>query len=119
MKKQNGFTVIELVVVLLIIAILVAIAIPTFLGAKRRAEEKRMPVKGGIAVKKLHTPESNHEHVMLVGKITTFSSHTHPESWSIRVINCEQFDPCKMKDFIVDQQIWETVEIGKWYGLQS
>lgn len=118
MKKQNEFTLIELIVVLLIIAILV-VAIPTFLGAKRRAEEKRMPVKGGIAVKKLHTPEHIHEHVMLVGKITTYSSHTHPESWSIKVINCEQFDPCKTKDFIVDQQIWKTVEIGKWYGLQS
>jgi len=37
---QQGFTLIELMVVVLIIAILIAIAIPTFLGARKRAQDR-------------------------------------------------------------------------------
>jgi type IV pilus assembly protein PilA len=38
--EEEGFTLIELMVVLLIIAILLAIAIPTFLGARNRANAR-------------------------------------------------------------------------------
>lgn len=40
-KEEGGFTLIELMVVVLIIAILIAIAIPTFLGARKRAQDKQ------------------------------------------------------------------------------
>src|SRR3954464_3882816 len=39
-KDEDGFTLIELMVVVLIIAILIAIAIPTFLGARERAQDR-------------------------------------------------------------------------------
>jgi type IV pilus assembly protein PilA len=39
-RKEEGFTLIELMVVVLIIAILIAIAIPTFLGARKRAQDR-------------------------------------------------------------------------------
>jgi type IV pilus assembly protein PilA len=39
-ERQAGFTLIELMVVVLIIAILIAIAIPTFLGARARAQDR-------------------------------------------------------------------------------
>lgn len=39
-EDEQGFTLIELMVVVLIIAILLAIAIPTFLGARERAQDR-------------------------------------------------------------------------------
>jgi type IV pilus assembly protein PilA len=43
-EPEAGFTLIELMMVVLIIAILIAVLIPTFVGAKQRAQDRAMQV---------------------------------------------------------------------------
>lgn len=55
-RKEEGFTLIELMVVVLIIAILVAIAIPTFVGVRNRANDRaaQSNVRNALAAAKTY-----------------------------------------------------------------
>ena len=55
-RDDEGFTLIELMVVVLIIAILLAIAIPTFLGARQRAQDRaaQSDIRNALAAEKVY-----------------------------------------------------------------
>ncbi len=57
---EEGFTLIELMVVVLIIAILIAIAIPTFLGARARAQDRaaQSDLRNGLTAEKTFFTDS-------------------------------------------------------------
>jgi type IV pilus assembly protein PilA len=63
-NDEGGFTLIELMVVVLIIAILIAIAIPTFLGARQRAQDKaaQSSLRNGLtAAKTIYTDGEDYQ----------------------------------------------------------
>lgn len=61
--SEEGFTLIELMVVVLIIAILIAIAVPTFLGARQRAQNAsaKSSLRNGFAnAKSIYTDNEDY-----------------------------------------------------------
>ncbi len=76
-EDEQGFTLIELMVVVLIIAILIAIAIPTFLGARQRAQNRaaQSNLRNGLtAAKTVFTDKESYLAPDLPGTIATLTA---------------------------------------------
>jgi type IV pilus assembly protein PilA len=60
-RSDDGFTLVELMVVVLIIAILIAIAIPTFMGARTRAQDRsaQSNLRNALTAAKVYYSDSN------------------------------------------------------------
>ncbi len=99
--REDGFTLIELMVVVLIIAILIAIAIPTFLGARSRAQDKasQSNVRNGVsAAKTIFTDGQDYAdataaELLVVEPSLTFQAatapSTQPKEVSVHVVDSD------------------------------
>ena len=79
-SNEEGFTLIELMVVVLIIAILIAIAIPTFLGARQRANNRaaQSSLRNALTAAKTIFTDNNDYSTAGVGNSTTGLTSVEP-----------------------------------------
>jgi type IV pilus assembly protein PilA len=114
--REEGFTLIELMVVVLIIAILIAIAIPTFLGARTRAQDRaaQSSLRNALtAAKTAYTDTSDYSTAATSAQLTAIEpsltygaagvASTGPNNISVAVSNVSG----------ADQQVWAGAVLSK------
>ena len=117
-KDEDGFTLIELMVVVLIIAILIAIAIPTFLGAQDRARDRgaQSDLRNALtAAKTIATDDAGEFDTVTVSALQTAEgSLTFGATGTNVVIGVVPATPSA--DYIL---LYKQSASGKWFGVQT
>jgi type IV pilus assembly protein PilA len=118
---EDGFTLIELMVVVLIIAILIAIAIPTFLGARSRAQDRaaQSDLRNGLTTEKtIYTDTQQYTNdVAATGVLVTAESSLNWGNYratGVNVLNVTVQQNQTANDTVC---LSEQSKSGKWFAL--
>ena len=116
---EQGFTLIELMVVVLIIAILIAIAIPTFLGARQRAQDRaaQSSLRNALAsAKTLYTDNQDYTSATVAAMAAAEPSLTFVDSTTASTKNKEVGIATPSANLVV--MVAESAS-GKCFGLRD
>ena len=120
--QEEGFTLIELMVVVLIIAILIAIAIPTFLGARTRAQDRaaQSSLRNALtAAKTAYTDTSDYSTASTSAQLTLIEPSLNYEAagtasgTSITVPSFKDVSVSVTSVTATDNQVWSGAVLSK------
>ena len=130
--EEDGFTLIELMVVVLIIAILIAIAIPTFLGARQKAQDRaaQSDLRNALtAIKTGYVDSENYASAAaqlasiepsLTYNTTSGAASTGPSNIVINALDANNVGMAARADDGTCWEIWDsTTGTGTTYGHKS
>jgi type IV pilus assembly protein PilA len=120
--SEEGFTLIELMVVVLIIAILIAIAIPTFLGARNRAQDRaaQSSLRNALtAAKTAYTDKSDYSTAATSAQLTLiepslkYEAHDAPSGTDTTVPSFKDVSVAVSDVTTGDSQVWAAATLSK------
>ena len=114
--QEDGFTLIELMVVVLIIAILIAIAIPTFLGARARAQDRaaQSSLRNSLtAAKTAYTDNSDYSLATTSAQLTAIEPSLTYKAAGVASTGPRDVSVAVSDVVAGDQQVWAGASLSK------